>query len=135
MDRDIFIELLIAARERERAEAIEYNRSLKRGHLRPIPPSLDRANAMESLYPQKRRRRSRRNKLHNRARNILHQAIAEGLFERPTQRELCGSAGPIDAHHVDYEKPLDVVFLRLSCHSEEHPELPKRLFESRRKAL
>jgi len=76
----------------------------------------------------------------------VHTAISSGKLTRPEKCEICGSKGkppitnchnpwtgepmediqpkqPIVAHHEDYEKPLDVIFVCRSCHYKIHKEL------------
>ena|SRR3990167_5911871 len=53
-----------------------------------------------------------------RARNIAQAAIRRGKIQRkPCER--CGKK-KVHAHHPDYQKPLDVVFLCDPCHKLEH---------------
>src|SRR5260370_18946907 len=64
------------------------------------------------------------------ARELAHQqvsvAIAEGRLIRPEACELCtGKRGDwpswvIHAHHEDYARPLDVLWLCGSCHNRVH---------------
>ena len=35
--------------------------------------------------------------------------------------EVCGSEKRIQAHHTDYSKPLEIVWLCSICHKKEHP--------------
>lgn len=46
-------------------------------------------------------------------------AIKVGRLTRPI-RCLCGSSRNIEAHHVDYSKPLDVEWLCSVCHKARH---------------
>ena len=50
----------------------------------------------------------------------LRRAIKEGKIIRPEQCSICGKYGKIYAHHYDYNKPLDVVFVCQSCHKRIH---------------
>lgn len=53
----------------------------------------------------------------------LRKAIKDGLIVRPEICERCGALvgqKNILAHHYDYEKGLDVLFLCRSCHKETH---------------
>jgi len=56
------------------------------------------------------------------ARTKLHNAIRDGRIERPNSCESCGRMPPrgkkcgIEAHHEDYNKPLEVRWLCTPCH-------------------
>jgi hypothetical protein len=64
------------------------------------------------------------------ARELAHQqvsaAVRDGVLIAPNACELCGSArgdSPlwgIHAHHEDYSRPLDVLWLCQSCHQRVH---------------
>lgn len=61
------------------------------------------------------------------AQNILEEAIEKGIIERKTTCEVCGRTSEfkdgrtgIQAHHCDYNKPLDVMWLCQRCHHEWH---------------
>jgi hypothetical protein len=51
------------------------------------------------------------------ARAKVHRAIKSGKLLKPGECSNCKLGGrTIEAHHVDYKKPLDVVWLCRSCH-------------------
>jgi hypothetical protein len=63
----------------------------------------------------------------DRSQNILEQAIIKGIVQPLTHCENCGATGTmkdgrrkIQAHHCDYNKPLDVTWLCQECHHEWH---------------
>ena len=65
----------------------------------------------------------------DRAQNILEKAVERGVVVRKSQCEKCGSTEvfkdgrtAIQAHHTDYNKPLDVMWLCQKCHHEWHKE-------------
>ena len=58
-----------------------------------------------------------------RAWNMIQRAVAAGKIKRPEFCERCGSSRYIHAHHDDYAKPLDVLFLCAVCHKARHKEL------------
>lgn len=67
-------------------------------------------------------------KADGRAHDIVEKAIQAGRLIRPDRCEQCGSDGrkfrdgrhPIQAHHCDYNKPLDVMWLCQPCHHDWH---------------
>lgn len=54
------------------------------------------------------------------ARSATLTAIAAGRLDRPDTCEGCGRAVDVEAHHHDYDRPLDVTFLCVPCHRGEH---------------
>ena len=63
----------------------------------------------------------------DRAQNVLEKAIKKGIVGRSSTCETCGCRGifkdgrtAIQAHHTDYNKPLDVMWLCQKCHHEWH---------------
>jgi hypothetical protein len=63
------------------------------------------------------------------ARNAVNHALARGEIEvKPCER--CGFGIGVQAHHEDYNKPLEVVWLCRPCHGQRHREIN----QERRKA-
>lgn len=65
----------------------------------------------------------------DRAQNILEKAIEKGIVQRKTHCEVCNYTGimkdgrtVIQAHHPDYSKPLEVMWLCQKCHHKWHKE-------------
>ena len=64
----------------------------------------------------------------DRAQNILEKAVEKGIIERHLECEKCGVLNPrfkngrtaIQAHHSDYDKPLEVMWLCQRCHHKWH---------------
>jgi hypothetical protein len=54
------------------------------------------------------------------ARNYINSLIRIGKVIRPSSCESCLKVIKIEAHHEDYNKPLEVKWLCKSCHTEEH---------------
>lgn len=62
-----------------------------------------------------------RNPLKAWARGTVNNAIRYGKIIRPDQCSRCGeTGGMIDAHHHDYNKPLEIEWLCRRCHGVEH---------------
>ena len=62
--------------------------------------------------------------------NILRKAVKAGQIVRPGKCQECSSAPRnrlghvmIEAHHPDYSKPLDVMWLCKPCHAAEHSRM------------
>ena len=79
---------------------------------------LDRAkqnewrNENRKKYPEKVKAQDR-----------LRTAVKNGTLTRPETCERCGKPEKPQAHHDDYSKWLDVMWLCRFCHRERHAEL------------
>ena len=56
----------------------------------------------------------------NRVKAKTNWAVARGLLARPNFCSLCGGNGKILAHHPDYDKPLEVIWVCYPCHHLLH---------------
>lgn len=54
------------------------------------------------------------------ARQAVRNAIRDGILAKPEGCSKCGEVGYVEAHHPDYSKPLEVKWLCLICHMDEH---------------
>lgn len=62
------------------------------------------------------------------AQNLVERALDKGVLTRPTQCETCKKTpkpfkdgrSAIQAHHCDYNKPLEVMWLCQKCHHDWH---------------
>lgn len=54
------------------------------------------------------------------AHSALSRAVKAGTINKPSVCCLCGCVGRIEAHHHDYSKPLEVMWLCVSCHRRLH---------------
>ena len=92
-----------ALQQKQRVEWVENNRA--------------RANELKRNWAKK-------NKHKTRAHLAVHRAVKSGELKRePCER--C-SREPSQAHHEDYSRPLDVVWLCSQCHSDEHVKQRER---------
>lgn len=85
--------------------------------------SYDRARAKT---PESIKRRTQNTKTFRRknpekyaAHSAVGSAIKAGKLKKQPCRK-CGDSSMVHAHHYDYSKPLDVVWLCPACHSELH---------------
>lgn len=51
---------------------------------------------------------------------IMAKAFRSGKLIRANNCSLCGTLCRTDAHHEDYNKPLEVIFLCRRCHNKLH---------------
>lgn len=50
------------------------------------------------------------------ARAKLNMAVRKGIINKPNQCSICGLFEKLDAHHEDYNRPLDVIWVCRPCH-------------------
>jgi len=55
----------------------------------------------------------------NKAREILNNALASGKIIKPTNCSQCGKIRKLTAHHPDYSKPIEVLWLCYECHGNK----------------
>jgi ribosomal protein S27AE len=51
-------------------------------------------------------------------------ALRSGRLVRPDFCSRCGAVGSVQGHHADYDRPMDVEWVCLDCHIEEHRARP-----------
>ena len=57
-----------------------------------------------------------------RAKEAVVRLLRNGTLVRPTTCPKCESQANIEAHHPDYNKPTEIVWLCHKCHMNEHPK-------------
>lgn len=66
-----------------------------------------------------------RNPQITKAYNAVQYALRTGELKRPITCQMCGGTCKPQAHHSDYNKPLDVQWLCIKCHRQLHRMLNK----------
>lgn len=56
----------------------------------------------------------------HKAHKTIEHAVERGTIKKPDQCHQCGSSERIQAHHHDYSKPHDVIWLCAECHRLMH---------------
>lgn len=49
--------------------------------------------------------------------------IKSGKINRPSLCQKCNKENKIEAHHKDYQKPLNIIWLCRACHQKRHKEI------------
>ena len=57
--------------------------------------------------------------------NSVYHAIEMGELEAPSTCSQCGREAKIKAHHADYTKPFEIVWLCQSCHGLLHNQIKR----------
>lgn len=98
-----------------------------RGDSAALERKQARDRAREELRAPRRRtgrRESRKDPLHARVRRKLQRAAQAGKVVRPDACSQCDAVGPVEGHHADYGRPLDVEWLCPACHGQRHRKYP-----------
>lgn len=54
--------------------------------------------------------------------SIVNEAIRTGKLVKPIKCSCCNLEKEVQAHHEDYEKPLEIIWLCSTCHSNLHKQ-------------
>ena len=57
------------------------------------------------------------------ARAKIRYAVKIGKIKKPKKCEVCERIKPVQGHHEDYSKPLEVIWLCSGCHADVHKKL------------
>jgi len=117
-----------AACHRERAKANRlknidrvraYDRG--RGYRRNNPETVRKwREANKAKINEKQRAYRRGNPEKYRARTAVGNALRDGKLTKPDRCQRCGEARPVEGHHHDYSKPVEVEWICRLCHGKEH---------------
>jgi hypothetical protein len=101
-----------------------YELHSKRSERRRANPEENRRRKRAGYSPEKRKEYDRKYCAENRekreAKNLVNNAILRGALVRPSRCEACHEQIKPEAHHENYEKPFDVIWLCSSCHKRRH---------------
>jgi protein-arginine kinase activator protein McsA len=113
----------------------EYQRQLQR-HSPEVRAARKKYFARFNSTPEGKekialRRKSYRAKYPDkyRATNAVNNALRDGKIERPDACQLCGNDAHLHAHHHDYDKPLEIVWVCARCHMRHHHALEDHAIE------
>jgi len=111
----------------DRIRAYDRNRP---NHNDRVKQHNERVKALKVIDPEKykkymetKKQWHRKNKHKRLAHLKVKRAIERGILKRPNRCSSCGASCKPEAHHEDYSKPLDVVWLCRKCHAEIHKSI------------
>lgn len=116
----------VKARVREnRTRNADYYRAYDRMRYREYEHRQEAAKKSSANYPEDKRRECIRRKREAepqkyKARNAVNNALRDGRLVRSETCFFCQSSTRLQAHHPDYNRLLDVVWLCSSCHGKLH---------------
>lgn len=102
--------------DRQRASLPHRRQGVKNRAHRYIDSKKKSIQKMRQLFPEKFV-----------ARNAVRNALRDGKIVRPAQCDDCHQDSPLQGHHDDYSKPLDVAWLCTACHGKRHKVLNEQL--------
>ncbi|UPI13380.1 hypothetical protein [Bacillus phage SBSphiJ7] len=99
-------------------KSYEKNKERKKALMRAYAQTDEGRAAFKRA--QEKYRKSEQYKLKQNARKKVLRAVTSGKLIKPKRCESCNKELPLEAHHTDYHKPLDVRWLCKPCHENEH---------------
>jgi len=97
-------------RKNNRAKCLEYTYKWREKHPDKSTQVIRKAAQVQrEKFPEK-----------NKARKMVFSALRIGFLIRPSTCSRCLKECKPHAHHPDYSKPLEVIWLCRSCHNQEH---------------
>jgi len=70
--------------------------------------------------------KSEEHKFKSIARGVVNNAIRLGKIKKGLNCQFCNIMEDLEAHHSDYSKPLEIVWLCVKCHRSLHKSLNRR---------
>jgi hypothetical protein len=80
----------------------------------------------EKYYAQKTKARRNYRKNHSekaKAQSLFNEAVRAGKIIKPDYCWLCDKKCELEAHHFDYSKPYDVIWVCSECHHKVHKNI------------
>lgn len=103
----------------------------RRARTNPAVQEYERARAKTPERRDKARKNRKRWRSENPDRAKAHSAVNYAVRTKKIEKEPCVFCGRTDvhAHHEDYSRPLDIVWLCPKCHHRLHAIFPDKLEE------
>lgn len=102
--RKVVVNRILVEKNREK-----YNKQNSDFYYNHREKLIQYAREHRKLYPEKEK-----------AHNITKNAIRSGRIIKPESCAICHKVCKVQAHHEDYSKPLEIIWLCRSCHGLVH---------------
>jgi len=107
----------------EKVRSYDRNRPNHSERIQKNKERLDNDPIAKKKNNEQRNEWSKQNRHKRNANQKLSRSVLKGIVIRKFVCEKCPSDIKVEAHHEDYLKPLDVVWLCSKCHHLRHKEL------------
>lgn len=107
----------------EKVRAYDRNRPNAKERLQKNKERLLQDSEKYQKNCEAKKQWGKRNKHKRSAHCKVARALLRGILIRPLKCEKCSEETKIEAHHDDYAKPLEVLWLCTECHANRHKEL------------
>lgn len=106
----------------------EFNRKARFRYWKNREDLLKKAKERDS-YKNRKSEVTNKWRMRNKEKAACHQqvvrALKKGKIKKPETCLMCGKNDKLHAHHSDYKKPLEVVWVCPSCHRKIHSKFFK----------
>ena len=89
-------------------------------HIREYDRNRGHLGKRKKLRAATTRRRRKEVVGYQQSHSKVANAIRTGALKRPLYCECCGKIGRVEAHHENYNRPLEVIWLCPVCHRNYH---------------
>lgn len=101
----------------------EFHKDSRRGYYsqcKSCKNEYKQTNKIKLLDKQKERRERNKEdiRIKQKAWNKVYYALKIGKIQNPNTCEICGCSGNIQAHHKDYNKPFEIIWVCQTCHAK-----------------
>lgn len=111
----------VKAYQRKRPYSREYERSrAKLPHRVAARKEYAKTDASKESRRRARKKWEQQNSTQKQANEAVGGALRDGRLTKPERCSHCGLKKPLQGHHEDYTKPLEVIWLCVKCHNILH---------------
>lgn len=106
----------------EKIRAYDRNRPNHKERVEANKKRLKENTELKAKYRKSQKKWDIENKIKKNAHTKVKRALLNGTLVRRYNCDICGDGSKLEAHHEDYSKPLEVIWLCVKCHKEKHKQ-------------